>query len=275
LYQARKEAIQELVLHRVVDAEAAKKGVTTDQLMEQEVKSKLPPVSDADVEAFYKQNQGRIQGSLDDVRPQIKQYLEQQKASEATRDFLTDLQEKAKVKILLPPHRVTVDAGDSPRIGSPTAPVQIIEFSDFQCPYCSQAAKTVHEIESKYGDKVSIVYRNFPLPMHKQANRAALAAECADDQGQFWKYHDELFANQKAWTDDDFNGYAKKIGLDGDKFSTCLQSGTGQATIDKDIEAGKNAGMGGTPGFYINGVVLNGAQPIEVFSDVIDSELAR
>jgi protein-disulfide isomerase len=275
LYTARKEAIQELVLHRVVDAEAAKKGVTTDQLMETEVKSKVAPVTDAEVETFYKQNQARIQGSLEDVRGQIKGYLEQQKAAEATRAYLTDLQDKANVKILLPPHRVAVEAGDSPRIGSPTAPVQIIEFSDFQCPYCSSAAKTIDEVEKKYGDKVSIVYRHFPLPMHKSAARAAQAAECADDQGGFWKYHDVLFANQKPWTDDDFAGLAKQVGLDSDKLLACLQQGTHVATVEADIEAGKAAGMGGTPGFYVNGVVLNGAQPIEVFSDVIDSELAQ
>jgi protein-disulfide isomerase len=275
LYQARKEAIQELVLRRVVEAEAATKNMTTDQLVESEVKTKTKPISDAEVEAFYNENRARIQGSLEETRPQIKGYLEQQQANEATRAYLTDLQDKAGVKILLPPHRVAVDAGDSPRKGKATAPVQIVEFSDFQCPYCSTAAKTIDEVEKKYGDKVSIVYRHFPLPMHKQATRAAEASECADDQGGFWKFHDALFADQKPWTDTDFVNYAKSAGLDSDKLIACLEAGTHKPTVDKDIEAGKNAGMGGTPGFYVNGVVLNGAQPIEVFSDVIDAELAR
>jgi len=274
LYQARREAIDGLVLRKVVEAEAAKRGMTVDQLVEAEVSSKVTPVTDAEVEAFYAQNKGRIQGSLDEVRPQVTTYLEQERHTEAAHAYFDKLRHEAKVEILLPPHRVDVQAGDSPRWGKPDAPVQIIEFSDFQCPYCSRAANTIEEVKHKYGDKVSIVYRHFPLPMHKQAHRAAEAAACADEQDGFWKFHDALFADQKAWTDADFASYAKSTGLDADKLTECVESGRQVASVDVDVADGKKAGMGGTPGFYINGVVLTGAQPLAAFTDVIDAELA-
>jgi protein-disulfide isomerase len=111
--------------------------------------------------------------------------------------------------------------------------------------------------------------------MHKQAHRAAQAAECAHEQDGFWKFHDALFADQKAWTDADFATYAKSSGLDADKLVQCVESGRHAATVDTDVEEGRKAGMGGTPGFYINGVVLTGAQPLGAFVDVIDAELAR
>jgi protein-disulfide isomerase len=130
-------------------------------------------------------------------------------------------------------------------------------------------------VKQKYGDKVSVVYRHFPLPMHKQAHRAAQAAQCAHEQDGFWKFHDALFADQKAWTDTDYAAYAKSAGLDADKLVACVESGRHAATVDADVKDGRNAGMGGTPGFYINGVVLTGAQPLPSFVDVIDAELAR
>ncbi len=275
LYQARREAIDALVLRKVVEAEAAKRNMTVEQLVEAEVGAKITPVTDAEVDAFYAENKNRIQGELEDVRPQVTAYLQQEKETDAARVYFDKLREEAKVEILLPPHRVTVEAGDSPRWGKPDAPVQIIEFSDFQCPYCSNAAKTIEEVKDKYGDKVSVVYRHFPLPMHKQAHRAAQASQCAHDQDGFWKFHDALFADQKAWADADFAAYAKSSGLDADKLVACVESGQHAATVDTDVEEGKKAGMGGTPGFYVNGVVVTGAQPLAVFTDVIDAELAR
>jgi protein-disulfide isomerase len=276
LYEARRQAVDGLIMQKLVDAEAAKTGQTADQYVRAEVSSKAPPVTDDEIKQFYLENQDQMQGgTLDQMKGQIGQYLEQQHASDVIRALVDRLKAENNVQVTLPRYRLDVSAANSPRLGPATAPVQIVEFSDFQCPYCQMAAKTVHEIQEKYGDKVSIVFRNFPLPMHPQAGRAAEAAQCANDQGGFWKYHDALFADRKAWTDDDFKGYAKASGLDVKQFGKCLDGGAHKATIDADIADGKKVGMNGTPGFYVNGIVLSGARPIEDFVEVIDSELAR
>jgi protein-disulfide isomerase len=274
LYEARAQALDGMIVQRVVEAEALKRGTTPEEMVRAEVESAAKPVTDADVSAFYEKNKGQMDGTLDQMKPQIQQYLEQQRSTDAIRALISRLESEAGVKKFLPSFRVAVSPGDSPRHGSPDAPIQIVEFSDFQCPYCSQAAETVREVEKRYGDKVSVVYRHFPLPMHAQAHRAAEASQCANDQGGFWAFHDALFADQKAWTDDDLKGYAKSTGLDVKRFNKCLESGQHVATVDDDMAAGHRAGMGGTPGFYINGIVVSGSRPVEEFAEIIDRELA-
>ena len=165
--------------------------------------------------------------------------------------------------------------GDSPRFGNPEAPVQIVEFSDFQCPYCTRGASTLDEVKEAYGDKVTVVYRHFPLSFHMEAYKAAQASECANDQSKFWEYHDLLFANQRALTEPDLVSYAEQLSLNMGDFTECLNSGKHAATVDEDMAEGAAVGMQGTPGFFINGRFLNGAQPFEAFKEIIDAELAR
>jgi len=119
------------------------------------------------------------------------------------------------------------------------------------------------------------VFRDFPLPMHGQAHQAAEAAQCANSQGKFWQYHDKLFENQRALQPDNLKQYAQELGLDGDKFATCLDSGEFRAEVDEDQKAGQRLGVTGTPAFFINGRFLNGAQPFEAFQTIIEDELDR
>ncbi len=275
LYQARKGAVDGLIVDRLIDAELAARGLNEEQLLQEEVEAKIVPPTEEEVAAFYEENRSQMQGPLDMMRPQIAGYLQQQQAGELTRAFLASLESKYEVQRHLEPLRVEVAAEDSARLGPADAPIQIIEFSDFQCPYCSIAAKTVHEVHDKYGDQVSIVYRHFPLPMHRQAGKAAEAAECAGDQGQFWGYHDALFAETKPWTTEDLTGYAKELGLKMKPFEACLASGEKAEIVADDMADGRAVGMSGTPGFYVNGMVLSGAQPLEAFDELITAELKR
>lgn len=276
LHAARRAALDGMIMERLIEAEAAKVGKPADAYVQGEVESKVTPPTDEQIATFYAQNQQRMQGApLEQVRPQIAQYLQQQAATEVLRALVSRLETENGVKKLLPPYRVEVAAEDSPRKGAESAPIQIVEFSDFQCPYCTDAAATVKKVTEKYGEKVSVVYRHFPLPMHPQAHRAAEAAQCANDQGQFWTFHDALFGDQKSWSDADFEGYAKTAGIDVKKFKDCLSAGTHIATVDEDMADGKKVGMSGTPGFYVNGIVMSGARPFEEFVEVIDRELAN
>ncbi len=274
LHEARKNALDNLVVERLIAAETEERGITEEQLLTAEIRDRVTPPTDAEVAAFFEEQRAQMRGTLEEMTPQITGYLENQRATERMRAYITKLKTDSGVETYLEPFRVEVAAEDSPRHGSESAPIQIIEFSDFQCPYCVMAAETVREVEAKYGDKVSVVYRHFPLPMHAQAGKASEASECANDQGKFWEYHDALFADQKPWMEADLTRYATNLELDMEIFGTCLSSGKHAATVADDMEDGRKVGMGGTPGFYINGIMLTGAQPIEAFSEVIDAELA-
>jgi protein-disulfide isomerase len=187
---------------------------------------------------------------------------------------VADLQKQANLKLDLPQPRIQV-AAEGPTRGPKDAPVTIVEFSDFECPYCGSAFETVEQVMNAYAGKVRLVYRQFPLSFHPHAAKAAEASLCAAEQGKFWEYHDVLFKNQKKLEPTDLKAHATEVGIDAQKFGQCLDSGDKKAAVDADQKAGLAAGVGGTPAFFINGIFLNGAQPIDEFKKVIDGELAR
>ncbi len=174
--------------------------------------------------------------------------------------------------------RIEVSVDDDPFRGMKNAPVTIIEFSDFQCPYCARFfEQTLPLIEKNYIDtgKARIVYRDFPLGFHENAEKAAEAAECADEQGKFWEYHDKLFENQGAIGVSNLKQYAESIGLNIEKFSSCLDSGEMASEVKEDAKDGTKYGVTGTPSFFINGINIVGAQPYAVFEQIINMELGK
>ena len=175
------------------------------------------------------------------------------------------------------PQRVEVSADDDPAWGPEDAPVTIIEFSDFECPFCARFRKQTYDrIKEAYGDKIRFVYRDFPLvQLHPQAVPAAIAAQCAHEQGKFWEYHDLLFLGDKPLSRDTYVAYADQLGLDVDEFSRCIDEERYMGEVQKDFEDGVAAGVRGTPTFFINGVPLVGAQPFENFQAVIEQELQK
>jgi protein-disulfide isomerase len=162
--------------------------------------------------------------------------------------------------------------------GDKNAPVTIIEFSDYECPFCARFySDTLSQIDEKYikTGKVKFVYRDFPLGFHQNAQKAAEAAECAGEQGKYYEMHDLLFEKGVQGGVASFKQYAKQIGLDTGKFDTCLDSGAMAGEIRKDMSDGQKAGVQGTPGFLVNGQLISGAQPFAVFEQVIEAELAN
>jgi len=174
-----------------------------------------------------------------------------------------------------PPPVQNVAVGSAPVKGSPNAPVTIVEFSDFQCPFCSRAVPTLKQIESEYPDKVRVAFKNQPLPFHQHARLAAQAAMAANEQGKFWEYHDKLFANQQALDRSSLERYAQEVGLDMGRFRSALDSNKFEAQISADAAEGSRLGASGTPTFYINGRQLVGAQPYASFKQIIDEELSK
>jgi protein-disulfide isomerase len=179
------------------------------------------------------------------------------------------------------PQRIEVSLDDDPVKGSPNAKVTIVVFSDFQCPFCQRfALQTLPQIEEKYikTGKVKLVYRDFPLSFHQYAQKAAEAAECADEQGKFWEYHDILFQKLSEWAavgESKFKEYAQQLGLDTQKFNQCLDSGKYASEVQKDYNDGLKYGVSGTPTFFINGIKVIGAQPYSVFEQIIEEELNK
>jgi protein-disulfide isomerase len=172
---------------------------------------------------------------------------------------------------------VDVSIGNNPALGLADAKVTIVEFSDFQCPYCARfQSDTFPQITQNYGDKIRFAYRNFPLTsLHQYALKAAEASECANEQGAYWKYHDLLFQNQSALDDASLKNYAASLGLDTAAFNQCLDSDKYMSDVQKDYQDGITAGVQGTPAFFINGMPISGAQPYTVFKAAIDAELAK
>ncbi|MGC3997122.1 MAG: thioredoxin domain-containing protein [Anaeromyxobacter sp.] len=170
------------------------------------------------------------------------------------------------------PEPVKVKA-EGPSTGPSGAKVTIVEFSDFQCPYCARAEPVVKQVLQEYKDKVRLVYRDFPLPMHSLAQKASEAAYCAEDQGKYWEMHAKLFAVNGDLAVDRLKAYARELSLDGDKFDKCLDGGDKAKVVQAHVDAGEEIGVSGTPAFVINGRFFSGALPLEQFKKVIDEEL--
>lgn len=275
IYEARRAAVDEIVGNILLDQEAKRRGVERTALAEQEINAKAKAVTEAEIAAWYQTNKQRVQGAtLDQVRAPIQSMLTQERMEAARTAYLETLKATTPVRVMIEPPRVAVNAGKSPVKGPASAPIEIIEFADFECPYCIAASPTVKRVLDTYGDRVRLVYRNYPLRNHPRAKPAAEAAQCANEQGQFWAYHDHLFGTSGKLSDADLKQTAVTLGLDASQFNKCFDDHKYQSIVETDAKAGTEAGVTGTPAFFINGRPLSGAQPFEAFNRIIDEEIA-
>ena len=270
--------VKQMVLDTMVEKEAQEKGVTKERLIADATKS--APVTDAEVDKFYEENKTQIPPNVtkEQALPKVRQYLEQLHQGEARTVFYAALEAKYKADYLLEPERVTVDAASyaAPVQGAAGAPVTIVEFSDFQCPFCSRLIPTLKQVEKKYGDQVKVVFRQYPLNIHENAQKAAEAALCANDQGKFWELHDAMFGDQSGLAVGGLKFKATKIaGLKTEEFNSCLDSGKHAPEVKKDLAAGTAAGVSSTPAMFVNGRFILGAVPLDDITKVIDDELKR
>ena len=274
-YQIKKKALDNLVNQKLLEAEAKKKGVTTEKLLEQEVDAKVTEPTDAELNAYYLAQKAQLNRPFEEAKPQLTPSLKQAKIQQARLDYSARLREKAKIAILLSPPRTEVSFDPARVRGNAKAKVMIIEFSDFQCPYCGQVEATLKSVLGKHGDKVALAFRDMPIPqIHPQALMAAEAARCAGEQGKFWEYHDLLFGDQNRLDHNSLVEKARNLKLDEKQFDSCVTSEKYKTQIQQDVQEGKSAGVTGTPGFFINGILLSGTQPEAAFDKVIEEQLA-
>ncbi len=262
------QAVESRVRDTLLGAEAEKRGLSKEELIEAEVSAKLAEVPAAEVDAFYQARQRQIRAPKEQVEEQIRRFL-------SFEGYIGELKAAAEIEVLTQPFRVEV-AASGPNKGPDGAPVTIVEFSDFECPFCGRVNPSIAKIRDTYGDQVQIVFRQFPLEIHRNARKAGEAALCADEQGQFWAMHDAMFGDQKNLAVDGLKAIAAQIAdLDTGSFDDCLDSGKHAETVESDLKAGARAGVSSTPAFFVNGRYLAGAQPFELFAEIIDDELER
>ena len=275
-YETLREGLDEMIAEELTKLEAAARGVTPEELTKEEVFAKTGKPTDEQAQKLYDANKDKLgNASFDSVKSRLMDHLIQGMLEEREHAFAAELKKKYKTEVSLQPPMVDVGTGGrASRGGGPNAPVTMIEFSDYECPFCKKADETVQEVMKTYGDKVRLVHRDFPLAFHAHARPAAQAARCAEAQGKFWEYHGKLFASQDL-SPEKLKAMATEVGLDGPKFDECIAKQPFEKSIDQDIADGTAVGVTGTPAFFINGRMLTGAQPFEKFKEVIDEELAR
>lgn len=274
LYDGKRAILDDLVSKKLEENAAKAKGMTLDAYIKAEIEDKVDPVTPADVDQYYNQNQRQFSGQQKDaVAPQIMDMVKRNRIAQKRNDMRTQLRAGTTVRTFLEVPRIPVSVDDDPMRGPKDAPVHIVLFSDFQCPFCSRIETTLKQVKDRYGDKVAIVFRDYPLAFHQNAEKASEAANCAHKQGKYWEYHDALFANQRELGVPALKKQAETLGLDLTAFNECLDSGQMKAEIDMDLQAGQSYGVSGTPASFINGRLLSGAQPFEGFARVIDDEL--
>jgi len=273
-FQVLEQGVKQVIENQLLDAEAEKRGISRDDLVAAEVDGTIAELTEAETQAWYEENKARLRGTYESLAPQIKDYLQRQRQQEAHDAFINSLKEGVKVSYRLDPPRTEVEA-DGPAKGPDNAPVTIVEFSDFQCPFCSRVNPTLAQVRETYGDKVRIVFRHFPLSIHPNAPKAAEASLCAEDQGKFWQMHDLMFEEQQQLAVADLKAKAERLELDTEAFNECLDSGKYTDKVQEDMQDGQRAGVTGTPAMFVNGRLVSGAVPFEQVAEVIDSELQR
>lgn len=275
VYDDEKQLLDNLVAIRMVEKAAQKQGVTLSQF-EEKLAASVQPVTQADIDFMRDYEANRQRAASDEpIETKIARALRETRIDEKRADAINALgADRPRLTMLRQPARQAVASAGRPRFGPETAPVQLILFSDYECQYCAALERTMRQLVNSYGDKVSVVFRDFPLAMHPNAIPAAKAARCAAAQGKFWEYHDTLFADQTTLDAAGLDDRARKLGLDLDAFHRCENAPATEAAIREDMNAGRRLGVTITPTLFVNGRMVAGVRPPEELVRIIDQELA-
>jgi protein-disulfide isomerase len=276
-FQLKQQAIDQIVRDKLVEAEAKAKGVTSEQLLKTEVEDKAAAPTEDEIKQIYERNKARLGNrSLEESKPEIERQLKMQKSNERRMAYMQELQAKADVQVMLDPPRIKVNVpSDAPSRGPQGAPVTLVEFSDYQCPFCKRAHDTVEQLVAAYPKDIRLIFMDYPLPMHNRAAAAAEAARCAGEQGKYWEYGDHLMKTAGDLSDDNLKQRATDLSLDAAAFETCISSTKHEPAVQSDFTEGNRVGVSGTPTFFINGRMIVGAKALDDFKQIVDDEIRR
>jgi len=272
-YQAERDAISQVLDEELLTNEARRENLTVEKLYERQVKSRVKIPTEAQLKFFY--DTLDTNQSFDALRQKISDRIVQTQEKKLLGNYVASLRVKENARILLQPPKFDITLGDAPITGSKDAPVTMVEFADFECPYCRQTEPNLQKLREQFPDKLRIVYKNFPLQMHSHAQKAAEAGLCAAAQGKFWPYHDKLMVQTPPQLEvPQLKTLAASLKLDTARFDQCLDSGKEAASVSHDVEQGKSLGVDGTPSFFVNGYFLSGAVQYDTLRDLVERQLA-
>jgi len=280
LYQLKRANLRRVLVERLIKLDPRSKGLDVDEFLRRFVIRPIE-ITDSDIDQFIKDRQipkSRVNATL---RQQIRQYLSSQDFTAQIDAWIEKQAARHQIEIYLqepeiPRYRVSIE--NAPWRGGKNAPVTIVEFSDFECPYCASANNTLRQLLQEYGDRIKIVYKHLPLSeLHAQAQNLAVAGVCAyqQDNQVFWRFHDWVFANNRGLSLGKIKDMAAKLGIDRAFFDQCIEASEARALVNKDLKEAERLGFNATPAFLVNGIVLNGAQPIKTFRQLIEAELKK
>lgn len=275
LFTIREQAARDLVRRYVIDAAATERGTTAEALFD-EIAASAAPATLEDVTSWYAENQERLRGApLQDVAERIKELLDNEARYTAWGDFVGPRLEALEWELLIDPPRAELTATSLIR-GNPEAPITLMSFSDYQCPYCIRSELVLNEVLARYPGRVRLIHRHFPLDnIHPFARPASEAAMCAEEQGRFWDFHDAIFAREGRLSSASFGEIAAELDLDATALAECIDEGRYRQAVQADLVDGQQAGVTGTPAYFVNGIALKGAQDADEISRLIDAELLR
>ena len=262
IYEAERASLDELIQKRLIEQAARERGVTVEQF-NRAIESEVQPVTQSDMDFIVAYENAKQQAAQAPVGPErLAAAIRAARVEEKKSEIVDAMRRGGAVQSRLAPPRVSLSITDAPVIGSPSAPVRVVVFTDFECPYCNEAEQMLRRLERQYGERMAIFYRNYPLPNHLYARPAAIAAVCAAEQGRYLQLHDLLFAHQNELAHADYEGWAQMAGLDRTAFDRCRTSAEAAARVDRDIREGVAAGVAGTPTFFVNGRMVRDAQSL-------------
>jgi len=272
-----RSSLESILQEKTLGAEAKKAGKSIDELVAAEAGPAGLTPSEEDIAAWYRDNHDRVGGrSLDQVRSQIADLLQKERRKAAEQKLEDRLRAERKVTVTYQPFRLRFNNEKAPVLGKKDAPVTLVEFSDFQCPYCQRMAPTLKEVAAKFPNEVRIIYRQYPITnLHPFAFKAAEASLCANEQGKFWELHDTMFSDQTKLSVSELKADARRLGIDEKKFNACLDSGRYVEQVQNDSKEAQRSGVIGTPAVFLNGIMVDGgAVSFSALEAAIHKELA-
>ena len=269
-YLSERKALEEAIDNRLLEDEARKKQIPLDQLLEKEVYKDVKDPTEDQLEVYYEGLD--TQEPYQSIRGEVLQHIRELRRTKARAAFVEQLRKNAQINILLMPPAANVQTASAFVKGDRKAPVVLVEFADYECPYCQKVNPKIQQLKKDFGDSLTVIYKDFPLPMHHSSEKAAEASRCAGEQGKFWEYHDVLFYS-KQLEPDELKEHARVLKLDADRFDSCLDNGTQADAVKKDLEEAKSLGLTGTPSFFVNGHFFSGVVDYDVLKDIINQQL--
>ena len=269
-YQAQTKALNDLIDKKLLEQKAKSENLTVDQLVDRDIKSQVTDPTEDQLKVYYEGLE--TDQPYEAVRGKILDQVRMLRTQKARSTYLKTLRVQTTVYITLAPPRANVDTQNAQVMGPDKPTVTLVEFADYECPYCQKVAADVKKLQADFGTRVAFLYKDFPLAMHSRAEKAAEATRCASKQGKFWEFHDELF-HSKELDVDQLKAQARALKLDPAEFDKCLDSGEEAAVVEKDRKEGVRLGITGTPSYFINGHFLSGALDYATLRQIVEQQL--